>query len=75
MLDLPFYVKLNDFIVERNEGSESVAMWTSDVTLFDPVTDTAVRRSVWMIIRPGSEGGNWRKLPGILVIYSSQPYS
>lgn len=48
MLQLPFYVKLNDFIVERNEGSESVAMWTSDVTLFDPQTDTAVTRSVWM---------------------------
>ena len=47
-LKLPFYVKLNDFIVERNEGSESVAMWTSKVTLFDPVTDTAVERSVWM---------------------------
>lgn len=48
VLQLPFYVKLNDFIVERNEGSESVAMWTSDVTLFDPQKDTAVRRSVWM---------------------------
>ncbi|NEQ42432.1 MAG: cytochrome c biogenesis protein ResB [Leptolyngbya sp. SIOISBB] len=48
LLDLPFYVKLNDFIVERNEGSESVAMWTSDITLFDPQTDTAVQRSVWM---------------------------
>jgi hypothetical protein len=47
-LELPFYVKLDDFIVERNEGSESVAMWTSQVTLFDPQTDTAVRRSVWM---------------------------
>lgn len=48
MLQLPFYVKLDDFIVERNEGSESVAMWTSRVTLFDPKTDTAVHRSVWM---------------------------
>lgn len=48
LLQLPFYVKLNDFIVERNEGSESVAMWTSDITLFDPQTDTAVQRSVWM---------------------------
>ncbi|MGF1459213.1 MAG: cytochrome c biogenesis protein ResB [Leptolyngbyaceae cyanobacterium] len=48
LLELPFYVKLNDFIVERNEGSESVAMWTSDLTLFDPQTDTAVQRSVWM---------------------------
>ncbi|MDB9527305.1 cytochrome c biogenesis protein ResB [Oscillatoria sp. CS-180] len=48
MIQLPFYVKLNDFIVERNEGSESVAMWTSQVTLFDPQTDTAVNRAVWM---------------------------
>ncbi|MGB3493467.1 MAG: cytochrome c biogenesis protein ResB [Elainellaceae cyanobacterium] len=48
LLNLPFYIKLNDFIVERNEGSESVAMWTSDVTLFDPETDSAVQRSVWM---------------------------
>ncbi|RZM82009.1 cytochrome c biogenesis protein ResB [Leptolyngbya iicbica] len=48
LLELPFYVKLNDFIVERNEGSESVAMWTSDITLFDAQTDTAVQRSVWM---------------------------
>ena len=48
LLQLPFYVKLNDFIVERNEGSESVAMWTSKVTLFDADTDTAVDRSVWM---------------------------
>ncbi|MGF1536111.1 MAG: cytochrome c biogenesis protein ResB, partial [Elainellaceae cyanobacterium] len=48
LLQLPFYVKLDDFIVERNEGSESVAMWTSKVTLFDPATDTATQRSVWM---------------------------
>ncbi|MGD1941289.1 MAG: cytochrome c biogenesis protein ResB [Leptolyngbyaceae cyanobacterium] len=48
MLTLPFYVKLDDFIVERNEGSESVAMWTSQVTLFDPQTDTATHRRVWM---------------------------
>jgi hypothetical protein len=48
LLALPFYVKLDDFIVERNEGSESVAMWTSQVTLFDPQTDTASHRAVWM---------------------------
>lgn len=48
LLTLPFYVKLDDFIVERNEGSESVAMWTSQVTLFDPQTDTVSRRAVWM---------------------------
>lgn len=35
LLPLPFSLKLNDFIVERNEGSESVAMWTSAVSLFD----------------------------------------
>lgn len=48
LVSLPFYIKLNEFIVERNEGSESVAMWTSDLTLYDPVTDTTSRRSVWM---------------------------
>ena len=35
LLQLPFSLKLNDFIVERNEGSESVAMWTSVVSLID----------------------------------------
>ncbi|WP_225889296.1 cytochrome c biogenesis protein ResB [Halomicronema hongdechloris] len=48
LLQLPFYVTLDDFIVARNEGSESVAMWTSQITLWDPHTDTAVQRSVWM---------------------------
>ncbi|MEL6262309.1 MAG: cytochrome C biogenesis protein [Cyanobacteria bacterium J06626_6] len=35
LMQLPFSLKLNEFIVERNEGSESVAMWTSDVSLMD----------------------------------------
>ena len=35
LLQLPFSLKLNDFIVERNEGSESVAMWTSEVSLIE----------------------------------------
>lgn len=48
LLPLPFWVKLNDFIVERNEGSESVAMWTSDLTLIDPHASQAVQRAVWM---------------------------
>ncbi len=52
LLQLPFSLKLNDFIVERNEGSESVAMWTSAVSLFDPfahsLEDARADRRVWM---------------------------
>ena len=48
LLQLPFALKLNDFIVERNEGSESVAMWTSDVTLIDPHLGERSDRRVWM---------------------------
>ncbi len=48
LLQLPFAVKLDDFIVERNEGSESVAMWTSVVTLVSPHRGEAVQRRVWM---------------------------
>jgi hypothetical protein len=48
LLQLPFAVKLDDFIVERNEGSESVAMWTSLVTLISPHRGEAVQRRVWM---------------------------
>jgi len=52
LLQLPFGLQLNDFIVERNEGSESVAMWTSAVSLLDPYAQTPeearVDRRVWM---------------------------
>lgn len=48
LMRLPFALKLNDFIVERNEGSESVAMWTSLVTLMDPATGDLSDRRVWM---------------------------
>jgi hypothetical protein len=50
LLQLPFSLQLNDFIVERNEGSESVAMWTSEVSLIDsPMSaDGMSDRSVWM---------------------------
>ncbi|MEO0867904.1 MAG: cytochrome c biogenesis protein ResB [Cyanobacteria bacterium J06642_11] len=48
LMRLPFALKLNDFIVERNEGSESVAMWTSLVTLIDPSSDELSERRVWM---------------------------
>lgn len=47
VLKLPFEVQLNDFIVERNEGSESVAMWTSDIQLRDSAGQASERR-VWM---------------------------
>ncbi len=48
LLQLPFDVRLEDFIVERNEGSESVAMWTSQIALTDPHTGQSVQRKVWM---------------------------
>jgi len=48
LLELPFAIALDDFIVERNEGSESVAMWTSKIRILDPETQTAVNRTVWM---------------------------
>ncbi|MEM9266488.1 MAG: cytochrome c biogenesis protein ResB [Cyanobacteria bacterium P01_F01_bin.13] len=48
LMQLPFALKLDDFIVERNEGSESVAMWTSLVTLMDPRTGELSERRVWM---------------------------
>ena len=47
LLPLPFAVKLEDFIVERNEGSESVAMWTSQIRIEDH-GDVVARRNVWM---------------------------
>ena len=57
--ELPFAIALDDFIVERNEGSESVAMWTSQIHLQDRdgiegggLTDERLsvsdRRRVWM---------------------------
>ncbi len=49
LLQLPFGLKLNDFIVERNEGSESVAMWTSAISLLDPHSgEGPASRRVWM---------------------------
>jgi hypothetical protein len=48
ILQLPFAVALEDFIVERNEGSESVAMWTSQIQILDPETGEVSQRNVWM---------------------------
>ncbi len=47
-LPLPFAIKLEDFIVERNEGSDSVAMWTSKIRLLDPHEGFVGDRDVWM---------------------------
>lgn len=46
-LQLPFAIALEDFIVDRNEGSESVAMWTSKIRIHDPQRGV-IERSVWM---------------------------
>ncbi len=48
LMRLPFALKLNEFIVERNEGSESVAMWTSLITLMEPNSGELSNRRVWM---------------------------
>ncbi len=48
MMALPFGIGLDDFIVERNEGSESVAMWTSQIWIEDLQGEATQQRSVWM---------------------------
>ena len=45
---IPFGIKLEDFIVDRNEGSESVAMWTSKIRIEDPTNENTEQRKVWM---------------------------
>ena len=47
-MPIPFGVKLDEFIVDRNEGSESVAMWTSKIRIDDAVTNQSQNRKVWM---------------------------
>ena len=46
--ELPFAIKLEDFIVDRNEGSQSVAMWTSKITIADRQNNIVEPRDVWM---------------------------
>jgi len=48
LFQIPFGIKLEDFIVERNEGSQSVAMWTSQIRIEDPSNNNIERRKVWM---------------------------
>lgn len=47
-LELPFAVGLEEFVVDRNEGSESVAMWTSRIRLDDAANASHEQRKVWM---------------------------
>ena len=48
LYQIPFGIKLEDFIVERNEGSQSVAMWTSKIRIEDPANNNLEQRQVWM---------------------------
>lgn len=48
LFQLPFAIKLEDFIVDRNEGSESVAMWTSLIRIEDTQNNITEQRKVWM---------------------------
>ena len=48
LYQIPFGIKLEDFIVDRNEGSQSVAMWTSKIRIEDPVNHNVEQRQVWM---------------------------
>ena len=46
LLDLPFAIALEDFIIERNEGSDAVAMWTSKIRIIEG--DRSISKDVWM---------------------------
>lgn len=48
LYQIPFGIKLEDFIVDRNEGSESVAMWTSKIRIEDSANNNSEERKVWM---------------------------
>jgi hypothetical protein len=47
-MQLPFRVELEDFLVERDEGSMNVAGWTSKVVFHDDVRGLTQRASIWM---------------------------
>ena len=47
-MQLPFSVELQDFVVERDEGSMNVAGWTSKVLFHDDVRGLTQRASIWM---------------------------
>ncbi len=47
-MPLPFTVALEDFVVERDEGTENVAGWTSKVVFHDEEHGLTQRASIWM---------------------------
>lgn len=47
-MQLPFTVELEDFVVERDEGSMNVAGWTSKVIFHDDIRGLTQRASIWM---------------------------
>jgi hypothetical protein len=47
-MQLPFRVELEDFLVERDEGSMNVAGWTSKVVFHDDLRGMTQRASIWM---------------------------
>jgi hypothetical protein len=47
-MQLPFRVELEDFLVERDEGSMNVAGWTSKVIFHDDLRGLTQRASIWM---------------------------
>ncbi|GEM_PF-594010 len=48
IIQLPFAIALEDFIIDRNEGEESIAMWTSKIRIEDRERQVITRRDVWM---------------------------
>jgi len=48
MLALPFTVTLEDFVVERDEGGQNIAGWTSKVLFTDPTTGRQKKADIWM---------------------------
>ena len=48
LFQIPFGIKLEEFIVDRNEGAESVAMWTSKIRIEDEKNNNIEQRKVWM---------------------------
>ena len=48
LIQLPFQIALEDFIIDRNEGDDSIAMWTSKIRIEDPEQGIVTQRNVWM---------------------------
>ena len=48
IMELPFSVKLNDFILERYPGSHSPSSFISDVVVIDKENNTEVEHSIFM---------------------------